>query len=736
MLLVFLLQYNNIEKWTNKISRRQSLEETAALRLDQEKRQRLVIIGAGLVGLGAAYRLYEEGILRTTTQVVVLERESKTGGHAMSHLDEAGFSWDNSEHDVLSRYEYFTNLLNYAVPEWKNDKRTAYAFMKLSSGNHSFIPYPVQDNVFSFDKEDRERIIKDLEKLTNERQHLARKSSANFDEWLVNNFGSVLSNMFMRKFSRKMWTVDPKQMNTDWTGQSVTMPNLEKINKKRWNVKDFRFLRYNKTGGIRQALSELLPRCWFHYGHHVTGVSIKKKMLNVKIKSDIEQTYSLDYDILITTAPLDVFVNMDQSEAFENQRQLVNELEFSITHIVGFGLKGQPPRTLSDKSWIYFPDSDSPFYRATVLSKYLNHHIPHPESQWSLICECAQPRSYINSMFWTEKNVIEQTIIALIKYGFIVNEQITSKFYYRLDHGYPVPSHSRESILSVIQPWLESNKVFSRGRFGGWRYEVSNQDHLLMQGVEVVDFILKGIPEETYSKPNLVNLMETSQRSFRMPTVSDLVPDYQVILAHYNEDLRWIVGHSDHCHIYHKGKSVIPNFTFRKWEILPNVGRESHTYLHHIITNYNRLPNVTIFLQAGANEHRAHTYLDPLLYYTEAIQNGFSAKKCYRFRNWNRIKYNKQWMSFPNKGPGSPLFRRSNFTLGGFWKDAFGTDHPEEILSCPNGNFAVTRAIIHKRPIEYYKKLITYLDDSSDPEEGHYFERFWRDGVFSMFQKP
>lgn len=35
-----------------------------------------------------------------------------------------------------------------------------------------------------------------------------------------------------------------------------------------------------------------------------------------------------------------------------------------------------------------------------------------------------------------------------------------------------------------------------------WKYEVSNQDHSLMQGVEAVDHILTGAEEVTYRQPS------------------------------------------------------------------------------------------------------------------------------------------------------------------------------------------------------------------------------------------
>jgi hypothetical protein len=77
-------------------------------------------------------------------------------------------------------------------------------------------------------------------------------------------------------------------------------------------------------------------------------------------------------------------------------------------------------------------------------------------------------------------------------------DEVVSVWSYRAEHGYPTPSLERDDILDSVIPYLDKLGIHSRGRFGGWKYEVSNQDHSFMQGVEWVDWIRQGKVEETY----------------------------------------------------------------------------------------------------------------------------------------------------------------------------------------------------------------------------------------------
>jgi hypothetical protein len=62
----------------------------------------------------------------------------------------------------------------------------------------------------------------------------------------------------------------------------------------------------------------------------------------------------------------------------------------------------------------------------------------------------------------------------------------------RLEHGYPTPSLARDGALEKALPWLRAAGIWSRGRFGSYKYEVGNQDHSLMLGVECADNVLFG----------------------------------------------------------------------------------------------------------------------------------------------------------------------------------------------------------------------------------------------------
>ena len=55
------------------------------------------------------------------------------------------------------------------------------------------------------------------------------------------------------------------------------------------------------------------------------------------------------------------------------------------------------------------------------------------------------------------------------------------------------------------KPAFSMNGIGRMVRFGGWKYEVSNQDHSFMQGAELAGRLVRGTPEVTYLDPARAN---------------------------------------------------------------------------------------------------------------------------------------------------------------------------------------------------------------------------------------
>ena len=90
-----------------------------------------------------------------------------------------------------------------------------------------------------------------------------------------------------------------------------------------------------------------------------------------------------------------------------------------------------------------------------------------------------------------------------------------------------------------------------------------------------------------------------------------------LIISRFNENISWleeIKGFK--IIIYNKGKKL-SNKKFKKIINLNNVGRESHTWLYHIVENYKDLDDVNIFLQGRIDDLGCMAYKDPHDYLKE-----------------------------------------------------------------------------------------------------------------------
>lgn len=444
----------------------------------------ICIVGGGPCGLGAAFRLQELGF----EDFVLFEAEDRLGGLARSFADSEGFLWDIGGHVQFSHYEDFDRVMDLALPGgWYTHERQSWVWM-----NERFIPYPLQLNIHRLPQLLFERCYHGLKN-----RHLDLKPR-NFDEWLVASFGDGLFECFMRPYNFKVWAHDLKKMDYRWIGERVATVDLERIQRNieldqddiSWGPNSsFRFPKQGGTGAVWEAVGKLIKADKIKTKHRLQRIDAKNKSLH------FENSFSQKFSKLLITAPI-------HKTCEWMELPVSSPLLSSNSHIIGVGIEGSLPKFLEKKCWIYFPEAQSPFYRVTVFSNYSPAHVPDPKLHWSLMCEVSES----NEKPVNTSTVIEETLKALHEMRFLdSNQKVKSTWHFLAAPGYPTPFLGRDEIVSNLLHKMKEHDIYSRGRFGLWKYEASNQDHTFMQGFEWADHILFGDKEETAFEPQLVN---------------------------------------------------------------------------------------------------------------------------------------------------------------------------------------------------------------------------------------
>jgi protoporphyrinogen oxidase len=197
------------------------------------------------------------------------------------------------------------------------------------------------------------------------------------------------------------------------------------------------------------------------------------------------------YDALVSTMPLDVLVGL-LTECPASVRDAAGRLEHNGVYMVGVGYRAP---LQDDKSWMYFPDPVIPFYRATNFAKYSPANVP--DADTSRYCAYMTETSFSpykpESRDGLERRVEEGLRAAGVIAG---SPEVASLHCEVIPYAYPVPTLGRDDALAVIQPWLERHQIYSRGRFGCWRYEIGNMDHATKMGIDVARALVTAQREE------------------------------------------------------------------------------------------------------------------------------------------------------------------------------------------------------------------------------------------------
>ncbi len=213
---------------------------------------------------------------------------------------------------------------------------------------------------------------------------------------------------------------------------------------------------------------------------------------------------------------------------------------------------------------------------------------------------------------------------------------------------------------------------------------------------------------------------------------SDIYKSAEIVVARYNEPLDWLKkypynkvpvvvynkGNNDN---YFKSPNIIREIN------LPNLGKCDHTYIHHIVDNYDKLKDITVFLTGSldvlqhklVNSTKIIESLDRDLRSTMVVQYHSDIRKSLHDFILNSHVSNDR----RNAGGVAKLYPSETRPFGKWFEKKFG----DLVVNAVSyyGILSVSRDHIRNRNLDFYKELLRELSVSQNPEVGHYVERAW-----------
>jgi len=427
----------------------------------------VVILGGGLAGLTAAFRLHKEKL-----DFILLEKSNQVGGTAKT-IKKDGYTYDLTGHALHLSDEKVKKLifndLNLSV-EFEKVQRNSVIFV---DGN--IIPYPFQYNLAYLPEKSRDRCVLEYLKTHFYHKDCEDKEYCSFEDYCYNTLGKEISEIFMKPYNEKLWATRASDMTTEWMGKFVPRPDSDKIIEGAFIKKEIDSSGYNayfyypKSGGIQIISDALLEKVSdkIVLNANISEIDLDKKIIRCG-------NNMISYNHIITTIPSPELLHITH---LDDKVHL--NLEWTIVRAFFVTI----PTTKSPKySWIYIPSKKSRIYRIGNFSQF-STNLSHGDNDL-LYVETAAHNTAPNSLPQYPDIASElEEILNVDKESIGIIDIID------INPAYAIYNKTWREDTETMKSILEQYNVHNAGRYGNWMY--GSMEDAIRTGISVAEKVIK-----------------------------------------------------------------------------------------------------------------------------------------------------------------------------------------------------------------------------------------------------
>jgi UDP-galactopyranose mutase len=210
----------------------------------------------------------------------------------------------------------------------------------------------------------------------------------------------------------------------------------------------------------------------------VTSINVRDRTVTVRGGKQFE------FRRLITTMPLPLLTRALE-DAPVDVRAAGESLQWTSIQCVFIGL--DRPH-ITDRHWIYYPESDLYFHRIFVQGNASPFNNPTDRDGNPLGMGYIAEVSYRGQPAATGDVAIEKTIEGLKKVGLMSDsDNVLAAQDVQMPFAYVIPQWHKDAAVQTIKDYLLQHDIYTVGRFGEWAYY--NTDHAILSGKRAADAI-------------------------------------------------------------------------------------------------------------------------------------------------------------------------------------------------------------------------------------------------------